>query len=134
MLEQKKKLFSENSKMEQCLGRLRSYLTTEQSARFLLLMEKVTSPSWPLKYKTKPELNVFKLWNIKRLDKHKDKQKIQMLNQGNKDSEEEEGLPDSDEDERRIQKGLAQMSGGGNGLIQKKTDMLLSWEFHQLDP
>jgi len=73
-------------------------------------------------------LNVFKLWNIKRLDKHKDKQKIQMLNQGNKDSEEEEGLPDSDDEERRIQKGLAYMSGtnSNSGIMQKKTDMLLS--------
>lgn len=51
-----------------------------------------------------------------------------MLNQGNKDSEEEEGLPDSDDEERRIQKGLAYMSGtnSNSGIMQKKTDMLLS--------
>jgi hypothetical protein len=53
-------------------------------------------------YKSRKELNVFRLWNIKKLDKTKDKEKIQMLNQGNKDTDEEEGLPDSDEEEKRI--------------------------------
>lgn len=43
--------------MELCLQRLRSYLTTEQTAKFLLIMEK---------YKTKKELNLFKLWGIKK--------------------------------------------------------------------
>lgn len=33
-----------------------------------------------MQYKSKPELNVFKLWNIKKLDKTRDKQKIQALN------------------------------------------------------
>lgn len=41
LLEQKKVLFKESTKMEQCIGRLRSYLTTEQTAKFLILMEKV---------------------------------------------------------------------------------------------
>lgn len=41
ILEQKKNLFNELSKMDHCLGRLRSYLTTEQTAKFLLIMEKV---------------------------------------------------------------------------------------------
>lgn len=58
MLQQKKDLFKESAKMELCLQRLRSYLTTEQTAKFLLIMEK---------YKSKKELNLFKLWGIKKI-------------------------------------------------------------------
>ena len=57
-MSQKKELFKESAKMEHCLQRLRSYLTTEQTAKFLLIMEK---------YKSKKELNLFKLWGIKKI-------------------------------------------------------------------
>lgn len=58
LLNQKKELFKESGKMEHCLQRLRSYLTTEQTAKFLIIMEK---------YKSKQELNLFKLWGIKKI-------------------------------------------------------------------
>jgi len=39
------------------------------------------------------------LWDIKKLDKTKDKQMIKMYSvSGGKDSDEEEGLPESDEE------------------------------------
>jgi hypothetical protein len=41
LLEKKKEMFKETAKLEQCLMRLRSYLTTEQTAKFLILLEKV---------------------------------------------------------------------------------------------
>lgn len=41
LLEKKKEMFKETAKLEQCLMRLRSYLSTEQTAKFLILLEKV---------------------------------------------------------------------------------------------
>eukprot|EP00347_Sterkiella_histriomuscorum_P015635 403356280 len=89
LLEQKRTLFKELNKMDHCMGRLRSYLTTEQTAKFLILMEK---------YKSKDELNIFRLWNIKKLDRQREMKKIHYMVQGIKDSDEDVGLPESDDD------------------------------------
>ncbi|CDW80244.1 UNKNOWN [Stylonychia lemnae] len=131
LLDQKKALFKESSKMEQCMGRLRSYLTTEQTAKFLILMEK---------FKSKQELSLFRLWDIKKLDKSRDKQMIKMYSVNGKDSDDEGGLPESDEELMNLQKAAAMqgvnMHGqailnatqfqAGSSIINKKTDMLLN--------
>jgi hypothetical protein len=101
LLTQKKELFKESGKMELCLQRLRSYLTTEQTAKFLLIMEK---------YKSKKELNLFKLWGIKKITNmqaptnNRIFDKIALKpNQGSfqESSEEDDeiGLPESGEEE-----------------------------------
>ena len=45
LLDLKKNLFKESSKMEGCMTKLRSFLTTDQTAKFILLMEKVNNNS-----------------------------------------------------------------------------------------
>ena len=46
--------------MDESIERLRKVLTAEQTAKFLILMEK---------FKSKEELSVFNLWNIKKVNK-----------------------------------------------------------------
>jgi len=47
-------------RMDESIERLRKVLTAEQTAKFLILMEK---------FKSKEELSVFNLWNIKKVNK-----------------------------------------------------------------
>lgn len=96
--------------MELCLQRLRSYLTTEQTAKFLLIMEK---------YKSKKELNLFKLWGIKKItaggfpQHHHSSQHRAHLYDKLLGSDDEGGLPESgDEDEEEYDDGIG-MGGGG---------------------
>lgn len=50
-------------KIEESIERIRHYLSPEQTAKFLILMEK---------FKSKKEFSVFSLWNIRELDKTTD--------------------------------------------------------------
>lgn len=47
-------------RIDESIERLRKVLTVEQTAKFLILMEK---------FKSKEELSVFNLWNIKKVNK-----------------------------------------------------------------
>ena len=47
-------------RIDESIERLRTVLTVEQTAKFLILMEK---------FKSKEELSVFNLWNIKKVNK-----------------------------------------------------------------
>jgi hypothetical protein len=73
---------------------LRSYLTTEQTAKFLLIMEK---------YKSKKELNLFKLWGIKKINHASPQTTLIGAHQGGasymmKDSDDDGGLPESNDE------------------------------------
>lgn len=90
--------------MELCLQRLRSYLTTEQTAKFLLIMEK---------YKSKKELNLFKLWGIKKISSGgnygppvRPYDRIAMMDPDAEisDDSNEEGLPESGDEEEEMQR------------------------------
>lgn len=59
MLKSKKQLFKESMKIEESIERVRHVLSPEQTAKFLILMEK---------FKSKKEFSVFSLWNIRELD------------------------------------------------------------------
>ena len=92
--------------MEQCQQRLRSYLTTEQTAKFLLIMEK---------YKSKKELNLFKLWGIKKITQTSPQSTLIGAHQGGssfmKDSDEDGGLPESNDEAEGAM--MQQRPGGG---------------------
>jgi hypothetical protein len=59
MLKSKKQLFTESMKIEESIERIRPVLSAEQTAKFLILMEK---------FKSKKEFSVFSLWNIREID------------------------------------------------------------------
>ena len=60
MLKSKKQLFKESMKIEESIERIRQVLSPEQTAKFLILMEK---------FKSKKEFSVFSLWNMREIDK-----------------------------------------------------------------
>ena len=57
LLSCKRQIFKESLNIDQCVERMRSQLSSEQTAKFLILMEK---------FKAKEEFSVFSLWNIKK--------------------------------------------------------------------
>lgn len=59
----KKGIFKESLKIDQCVERMRQQLTSEQTAKFLILMEK---------FKAKEEFSVFNLWNLKKKEEAAD--------------------------------------------------------------
>lgn len=60
LLECKKGIFKESLNIDKCVGTMKNQLTSEQTAKFLILMEK---------FKSKEEFSVFNLWNIKKTSK-----------------------------------------------------------------
>ena len=57
LLSCKRQIFKESLNIDQCVERMRCQLSSEQTAKFLILMEK---------FKAKEEFSVFNLWNIKK--------------------------------------------------------------------
>ena len=57
----KKGIFKESLNIDKCVERMRSQLTSEQTAKFLILMEK---------FKAKEEFSVFNLWNLKKKEEN----------------------------------------------------------------
>ncbi len=58
MLVLKKELFNETSRLDEQVMRLRSFLNPLQTSKFVVTLEK---------FKDRPELNLFQLWGIKKM-------------------------------------------------------------------
>ena len=102
LLTAKKGIFKESQKIDQCVERMRSQLSLEQTAKFLILMEK---------FKAKEEFSVFNLWNLKKKDEvgpKKESQKDELVSvmdlqeKGDEDQDVDMDLPNDEEDMHKI--------------------------------
>ena len=99
LLQCKRQIFKESLNIDQCVERMRSQLSSEQTAKFLILMEK---------FKAKEEFSVFNLWNIKKKDDGQDAKKkepseavsVMDLQEGTEDIDMD--LPNDEEDMHKI--------------------------------
>lgn len=64
LIENKQNFMQELLKMDKLTEQLQEILTPEQSAKFLVIAERVSYLNWPLKFKTKDELSISQLWDL----------------------------------------------------------------------